>query len=191
MIGHVALVRHAHLPYVRHPEHARSLEERWLFEALWESYLPLVDVLDALARDRVDAPLTVSLSPTLASMLGDELLRARFEDHLARLCELCASLRRRARGDARLGALLDFYDGRLRRVAEVWRRCERDVPAALASHARQDRIELVTTAVTHAFLPALDARSQRVSVGNSASLAFFLRGGALLCASPPHDRVCS
>ena len=44
MLGHVALLLHAHLPYVRHPEHARPLEERWLHEALIESYLPLVEV---------------------------------------------------------------------------------------------------------------------------------------------------
>src|SRR5687768_4828579 len=83
--GYVALVLHAHLPWVRHAEHARSLEERWLFEAIWESYLPLLGALDALGRDGVRAPFTLSLSPPLVAMLDDALLRARFEEHLARL----------------------------------------------------------------------------------------------------------
>ena len=82
--GYVALVLHAHLPYVRHPEHVRSLEERWFFEALWECYLPLLGVLDRLAADRVTAPLTLSVSPSLLAMLRDELLLRRFEDHLRR-----------------------------------------------------------------------------------------------------------
>jgi 1,4-alpha-glucan branching enzyme len=42
MRGFLCLVLHAHLPFVRHPEHERSLEEQWLFEAIAETYLPLV-----------------------------------------------------------------------------------------------------------------------------------------------------
>ena len=49
MKGQVAIVLHAHLPYVRHPEHDRPLEERWLHEAIWECYLPILGVLDRLA----------------------------------------------------------------------------------------------------------------------------------------------
>ena len=42
----LALVLHAHLPFVRHPAHEDFLEERWLFEAVVESYLPLLRVLE-------------------------------------------------------------------------------------------------------------------------------------------------
>ena len=38
--GYLALVLHAHLPYVRHPEHPQFLEEDWLYEAITETYLP-------------------------------------------------------------------------------------------------------------------------------------------------------
>jgi len=34
--GYLALVLHAHLPFVRHPEHERFLEEDWFFEAMTE-----------------------------------------------------------------------------------------------------------------------------------------------------------
>ena len=40
--GLLALVLHAHLPWVRHPEYAMFLEETWLFEAITEAYLPLL-----------------------------------------------------------------------------------------------------------------------------------------------------
>ena len=49
--GYFALLLHAHLPFVHHPEHPRFLEEDWLFGALSETYLPLLDVLDALRDD--------------------------------------------------------------------------------------------------------------------------------------------
>ena len=46
--GYFALVLHAHLPYVRHPEHEEFLEEDWFFEALTETYIPFVEIFDRL-----------------------------------------------------------------------------------------------------------------------------------------------
>src|SRR5437762_1080296 len=42
MVGYVALILHAHLPFVRHPEHEHFLEEDWFFEAVTVSYIPLL-----------------------------------------------------------------------------------------------------------------------------------------------------
>jgi len=39
-----SLILHAHLPFVRHPEHEEFLEEDWLYEAITEVYLPLLFV---------------------------------------------------------------------------------------------------------------------------------------------------
>src|SRR5206468_721729 len=139
--------------YVRHPEHARPLEERWLHEALWEAYLPLCDALERLAHDGVHAPLTLSVSPPLAAMLGDALLRRRFDEHLVRL-ERLASGARRFVPDA-LGAVLDFYAGRLAGARATWDRIGGDVLGAWTAHARAGRVELWTTSATHAYLPGL------------------------------------
>ena len=63
--GELALVLHAHLPYVRSSQPG-SLEEDWFFQALLESYLPLLELLEAAAADPAQAPrLTLGLSPTL------------------------------------------------------------------------------------------------------------------------------
>ena len=45
------LVLHAHLPFVRHPEHEKFLEESWLFEAVTETYIPLIQILEGWRRD--------------------------------------------------------------------------------------------------------------------------------------------
>ena len=63
--GYLCLVLHAHLPYVRHPEHENFLEERWLYEAITETYIPLIQVFDRLLEDNVQFRLTMTLSPTL------------------------------------------------------------------------------------------------------------------------------
>src|SRR5207247_1200201 len=67
----LAFVLHAHLPFVRHPAHEDFLEERWLAEAITETYIPLLEVLGALERDRVPTRLTLSVSPPLLAMLAE------------------------------------------------------------------------------------------------------------------------
>ena len=49
--GNLALVLHAHLPYV-HSNEPGSLEEDWYFQALLECYLPLLEVLGRRQRTR-------------------------------------------------------------------------------------------------------------------------------------------
>ena len=86
--GYLSLVLHAHLPFVRHPEHEDFLEEDWYYEAITETYIPLLIVFDRLVQDGVDFRLTVSLSPTLLSMFQDPLLQSRYLKHLDSLIEL-------------------------------------------------------------------------------------------------------
>ena len=86
--GYLSLVLHAHLPFVRHPEHERFLEETWLFEAITEAYIPLLQMLDRWQRDGMDTRLTLTLTPVLCSLLRDPLLQERYVRHLRELVEL-------------------------------------------------------------------------------------------------------
>ena len=67
--GYWATVLHCHLPFVRHPEHEEFLEEDWLYEAITETYIPLIRILERMEREGVDYRLTMSLTPPLISML--------------------------------------------------------------------------------------------------------------------------
>src|SRR6476660_364796 len=87
-LGYLCLVLHAHLPFVRHPEHDAFLEEDWLYEAITETYVPLLDMTEGLEQDGVDWRLTMSVSPTLAAMLADPLLQSRYVRHLDNLLAL-------------------------------------------------------------------------------------------------------
>ena len=80
--GAVALVLHAHLPYVRSAQ-PDSLEEDWFFQALIECYLPLLETLELASADPNQQPrLTIGLSPTLLSLLSDHDLKQRFPQWL-------------------------------------------------------------------------------------------------------------
>src|SRR5882724_13532076 len=86
--GYLSLVLHAHLPFVRHPEYDDFLEEDWLYEAITETYIPLLDVFDGLQRDGCDWRMTMSVTPTLAAMLSDPLLQYRYVRHIDNLIAL-------------------------------------------------------------------------------------------------------
>ncbi len=88
--GYLCLVLHCHLPYVRHPEHEAFLEESWFYEAISDTYIPLLRVMDGLLRDGIDFRLTITLSPPLISMLRDPLLISRFERHINKLIDLAS-----------------------------------------------------------------------------------------------------
>src|SRR5881394_952577 len=105
MLGHFALILHAHLPFVRHPEHEHFLEEEWLFEAITETYIPLLRMMQRLVDDFVPFKLTMSITPTLCAMLQDQLLCERYVRHLELLIDLAAREKRRNQNQAGLAEL--------------------------------------------------------------------------------------
>src|SRR2546427_6276145 len=107
--GYVALILHAHLPFVRHPEHEHFLEEDWLFEAITETYIPLLRMQERLVNDRVPFKLTMSLTPTLCAMLQDELLCERYIQHIDLLIDLAIREQKRNRNHPQLKDLAKFY----------------------------------------------------------------------------------
>ena len=151
----LALLLHAHLPYVRHPEHPEFLEERWLFEALAGCYVPMLWMLEGWERDGVDGVMTLSVSPTLAGMLADPLLRSRFRQHLGQLETWTAIEEERHLLDPAKQAVARFHRERFGRVRRTWEGLGGDVLGAWRRHAEAGRLELITCSATHAVLPLL------------------------------------
>ncbi len=154
--GYLALVLHAHLPYVRHPEHEYFLEEQWFYEAMTETYIPLVHVFEGLRRDGIDFRLTLSLSPTLAAMMRDPLLLSRYAARLDRLVELGHREVDRTRGDGALHPLAVMYRDRFTHVRDTFRRYEGDLVRALRGFQDAGNLEIITCNATHMFLPLAD-----------------------------------
>src|SRR5512140_417638 len=88
VLGYVSLHLHAHLPFVRHPEYQDFLEEDWLYEAISETYLPLLKIFDRLTDEGIPFRISMTMTPPLVAMLRDELLMGRYAKRLDALCEL-------------------------------------------------------------------------------------------------------
>ena len=102
-------VLHFHLPYVRHPESSKYLEEEWYFEAVTETYLPLLECFNNLENDGVDFNLTMSLTPTLLCMMNDELLSMRLQDYIAVRLKVLDEEAFRTEGDPEFHPVTLFY----------------------------------------------------------------------------------
>src|SRR3989338_4143677 len=145
--GYLAITLHAHLPYVRHPEHDRFLEEEWFFEALTETYIPLIKVFRSLIADGVDFRVTMSLTPTLLSMMADPLLQTRYIRHLERLIELSAREMHRTAHDGRFKSLAEMYHRLFTEALNIFcRQYRMNLPAAFREFQDAGKLEIITCA---------------------------------------------
>ncbi len=154
--GYLAIILHAHLPYVRHPEYEDALEENWLYEAITETYIPLFLVLENLLRDGVDFRLTVSLTPTLASMLLDPLLQARYVKKIERTIEAAEKEMARTNGQPGFHHLARMYHRLFQRVRDAFvGRYGCDLVQVLKGFQETGKVEVIASAATHGYLPLL------------------------------------
>jgi 1,4-alpha-glucan branching enzyme len=153
---------HSHLPYVLN--HGRWPHgSDWISEAAIDTYLPLLEVLRALQRDDVVAPVTIGFTPVLANQLANPLFAEELEAFIAQRLEACdaAEADLPAAGDAHLVPLVGYWRDRLSRLRDLFRSTTGDLVAAFRALAEAGRIEIVGSAATHGFLPLL-ARDESI-----------------------------
>lgn len=169
-LGYLCLVLHAHLPFVRHPEFDDFLEEDWLYEAITETYIPILEMFDGLDRDGVDWRMTMSVTPTLAAMLSDPLLQSRYLRHLDNLIALSHKEIERTRWEPEFHHLAQMYHGRFTRARDVFsKQYGNNLLNAFKRFFNEGKLELITCGATHGFLPMMvvneSARKAQVEIG--------------------------
>jgi 1,4-alpha-glucan branching enzyme len=155
--GLLSLVLHAHLPFVRHPEHTYFLEENWLYEAITETYIPLIHMFEGLERDRVPFRITMSLTPPLISMLRDPLLQDRYLRHIDKLIELAGKEIDRTRFQHEFHETALHYYWEFTRAKDTFaNRYHRDIVGAFKGFQDRGHLEIITCGATHGFLPLVN-----------------------------------
>jgi 1,4-alpha-glucan branching enzyme len=150
--GALALLLHAHMPYVEGFD-TWPFGEEWLWEALATVYLPLTELLE-------DAPVTLGLTPVLCDQLaaltgepGDRFTHFLREIRAPIHAEDQAGLD--AGGEPELAAEVRRAAGDYAAAGEKFERLGRDPLAAFAGLAERGPLEVWTSAATHALLPLL------------------------------------
>jgi 1,4-alpha-glucan branching enzyme len=150
-VGDIAIVLHSHMPYVE-GFGTYPFGEEWLFDAVVRSHLPVLEV----ARD-----LTITITPVLADQLEDPGVWER----------LLRFVREYRTGSAELDArdvepnLQPACEAELERYRHAIDRLEGfggNPLAAFAEASESGRVELITSAATHAVLPLLATRPGRL-----------------------------
>ena len=154
--GYLCLVLHGHLPYVRHPEHEDFLEEDWLYEGITETYIPLISVFEKLLDEKVDFRITVTLSPTLISMLSDPLLQERYLKHINKLIELAHREIERTSWQSSFQSLAIMYLNQFCQARDTFERYKRNLVSAFKNFQDLGKMEIVTCGATHGYFPLMD-----------------------------------
>ncbi len=161
--GFLAFVLHAHLPFVRHPEHDEFLEEDWFYQAITETYIPLIHMFEGLMRDQVPFRLTMSLTPTLLSMMEDPLLQNRYIRHLEGSLELAEKELTRTQGDDQFHPLALHYQKRFQEAYTTFvDRYQRNLISAFRKVMEAGHLEIVTCGATHGFLPLMETQPNAI-----------------------------
>ena len=159
--GSLMFLLHAHLPYVNHPQDSAFLEESWFFEAVVETYVPLISVLERLSAEGIRPGVTISISPTLGAMLENEALERKLGIYVESRLELLEKELERAKDDPALLKIVQLYHDLYAEAAELLHKYSGDLITPLKALQHAGQIEIITTAATHAVLPLL-ARPEAV-----------------------------
>jgi 1,4-alpha-glucan branching enzyme len=159
MTGVFALMLHAHIPYCR-KSGVWPAGEEWLFEAMNETYIPLLKVFRSLRNDRITPRIMMGLVPVLMEQLADEYMKDRFCVYMEDKIKRARLDMDRFSGDpARLavaGYWLDFFEDNYRVYTRDF---YRDILGTLKWLQEEGVVEVLTSAATHAFLPLLEQDS--------------------------------
>jgi 1,4-alpha-glucan branching enzyme len=163
--GYLSIVLHSHLPFVKHPEEEYFLEENWLNEAITETYLPLYVAFDKLRREGVRFQITMSITPPLANMLTDDLLKVRYARYLNSRIELVKHKLKGVKNKREID-ILEFY---LRRFLKLKNVFENDLGFDILSGFKELQeegfLEIITCSATHEILPLeLNKRAREVQI---------------------------
>ena len=166
--GYVSFVLHAHLPFIHHPENPDYLEEEWLYEAISETYIPLLTNFKKLEEEKVDFRITMSLTPPLLSMLDNKLLQRRYIQYLKKRIELSKKEIERTKYDERLNKLSHYYFNRYSNDLYIFKdiyNC--NLIEGFKYFQDKGFLEIITCGATHGYFPILyvNEKTVRAQIG--------------------------
>jgi 1,4-alpha-glucan branching enzyme len=155
-VGSFCIVLHGHMPYVlRHGLWPHG--EDWLYEAVAETYLPLLSVIDECAYLNGNPRLTIGMTPILLEQLANDYFKKGFQTYLE-------DRRDRAKNDRHefeqtdqkhMAYLATLWEQFYAKLAQQFNDINCDIPVALKRQSEAGRIELLTSAATHGYMPLL------------------------------------
>jgi len=156
-VGYFTFVLHSHLPYViGHGRWPHGMD--WLNEAAAESYIPLLQVFQNLAKEGCTSGVTLGITPILAEMLVSPAFKTEFKDYLDNKVQAAredqATFRRL--GEQHFLAVAESWENHYLELQRLFTEDFReDILGVARDLMEAGELEIITSAATHGYLPLL------------------------------------
>ncbi len=164
--GYLSMVLHTHLPFVNHPENDNYIEEQWLYEAISETYLPLIKYFKMLVEENVDFRITMSLTPPLLEMLDNKVQQEKYIRYLQKHIELCQKeVERTKYTNEQENELARYYYERYSNDLYMFKdiyKC--NLIKQFKNLQDVGVLEIITCCATHGFIPMLYTNERNTEV---------------------------
>ena len=154
-----SLMLHSHIPYCR-KSGVWPAGEEWLFEAMNETYVPLLMVLRQFQMERIRPRLMIGIVPVLAEQLADDYMKDRFCQYMEEKIARARTDAARFRDDLPRKAIALYWLDRFQRTYHAYSgEFYRDILGTLKWLQDEGLIEILTSAATHGLLPLMERDS--------------------------------
>ena len=160
--GYLLLHLHAHLPFIPDPVNfgegdkwrPEGYPQEWFSEAVRETYLPLLEVMDALTNEGVDFKMSVDISPPLAAMMKSSRHQADVVETIDRLINLARlEVARTAHEEPHYQAAARMHLRHMMRCRDIFMGWGCDLTRAFGYFQEKGKLEICTCVGTHPMLP--------------------------------------
>ena len=143
-----SLVLHSHIPYIcGHGSHPHG--EYWLFEAMYEVYLPLLEIIDNTKNQ--DYQITLGLTPILLIQLANPEIQQKFDQYLLekeRILQKHKDQNEFVEGHT-------YWMHTLQKRKQIWNYWHKNIISGFCFYRDMGRICFLTSYANHAYGPLL------------------------------------
>ncbi|MFX1394706.1 MAG: glycoside hydrolase family 57 protein [Promethearchaeota archaeon] len=157
--GFFGLVLHGHIPYVK-KSGVWPFGEEILFEAMLETYIPMLNILRRLKEKGIKTALTINITPILADQLADEYMKQRFSEYMDNLIFRAKNDIKRFNNHPIRKEIATYHLNNFEYILDTYyHNYYRDILGSFKWLQDEGMIELITCGATHGFLPLFESDS--------------------------------
>ena len=158
-LGYFGLILHGHIPWCKKSGRWPAGEE-WLFEAMNETYIPLLNFLRDFKEKGIKTAITINITPILAEQLADEYMKHRFSEYMEDLISRAQNDVKRFENHPQRKAIAHFHLGNFEKILHTfYHNYYGDILGTFKWFQDEGMIELITCGATHGFLPLFESDS--------------------------------
>ncbi len=159
-IGSFIFVLHSHVPYVRKSGKWPHGEEM-LYEIIGETYIPLLNALDALTKDKIVPRISLGLTPILLEQLNDSYMQGEFIKYAKTRLKAAISENKLFKSELpeALPASEFYINWYTKIINDYEHKYNRDLVNAFKYFQDTAQVDILTSAATHGYLPLLSRDS--------------------------------